>query len=156
MPGIKLATLGYVRRDGHTLMLHRVKKAGDYHRGKWNGLGGKLLPGESPEECLRREVLEESGLTVEAATLRGIITFPNFDGVDDWYCFVYTVEQVSGELAASPEGELRWIPDEGLLDLNLWEGDRVFIPWLFEGRFFSAKFVYEGGVLRDYAVTFYD
>ena len=102
---MKLATLCYLRRDGHTLMLHRTKKPGDYHQGKWNGLGGKLRPGESPEECLRREVFEESGLTVEAATLRGLITFPNFDGIDDWYCFVYTVEQFSGELGESPEGD---------------------------------------------------
>ncbi|MBS3932763.1 MAG: 8-oxo-dGTP diphosphatase [Truepera sp.] len=152
---MKLATLCYLRRDGHTLMLHRTKKPGDYHQGKWNGLGGKLRPGESPEECLHREVLEESGLTVEAATLRGLITFPNFDGIDDWYCFIYTVEQTSGQLSESPEGELRWIPDRELLSLNLWEGDRVFIPWLFQDKLFSAKFIYEQGEFKSYQVTFY-
>lgn len=152
---MKLATLCYLRRDGHTLMLYRNKKPGDYHQGKWNGLGGKLRPGESPEECLHREVLEESGLTVEAATLRGLITFPNFDGIDDWYCFIYTVERTSGELSESPEGELRWIPDRELLSLNLWEGDRLFIPWLLEDKFFSAKFIYQQGAFKDYQVTFY-
>jgi 8-oxo-dGTP diphosphatase len=151
---MKLATLCYLRRDGHTLMLYRTKP-GDYHQGKWNGLGGKLRPGESPEECLRREVLEESGLIVTAATLRGFITFPNFDGIDDWYCFIYTVEQTSGELGQSPEGELRWLPDSELLSLNLWEGDRVFIPWLLQDRFFSAKFLYEQGELQGYEVNFY-
>ena len=152
---MKLATLCYLRRDGHTLMLYRNKKPGDYHQGRWNGLGGKLMPSESPEECLHREVLEESGLVVEAATLRGLITFPNFDGIDDWYCFIYTVEQTSGELSPSPEGELHWIPDSELLSLNLWEGDRVFIPWLFQDRLFSAKFSYEQGEFKGYQVTFY-
>ena len=151
---MKLATLAYLRRDGHILMLYR-NKLGDYHQGKWNGLGGKFRPGESPEECLRREVLEESGLTVVAATLRGFITFPNFDGVDDWYCFVYTVEQTAGELSQSPEGELRWIPDRELLNLNLWEGDRIFIPWLFQDSFFSAKFIYEQGEFKGHEVTFH-
>ena len=149
---MKLATLAYLKRDGHTLMLH---KARGYQAGKWNGLGGKFDPGESPEECLQREVLEESGLSVTAAQLKGFITFPDFDGNDDWYAFVYVVTEFTGELAASDEGKLRWVPDAEVLNLNLWDGDRVFLPWLERPGTFSAKFVYEQGVFKSHTVTFY-
>ena len=149
---MKLATLVYVKRDGHTLMLH---KARGYQVGKWNGLGGKFDPGESPEDCLKREVFEESGLTVSAASLKGFITFPDFDGEDDWYAFVYVVSGFTGDLKASDEGELHWIPDAGILKLNLWEGDRVFLPWLERSELFSAKFIYHEGSLKDYDVSFY-
>ena len=147
-----LATLAYVRQGGHTLMLH---KARGYQQGKWNGLGGKFLPGESPEACLRREVLEESGLAVEVAQLKGVITFPDFDGIDDWYAFVYVVTGFSGEVRASSEGSLHWIPDAEVASLNLWPGDRVFLPWLEQEAFFSAVFRYERGVFKDYEVVFY-
>ena len=149
---MKLATLAYVKRDGHTLMLH---KARGYQTGKWNGLGGKFDPGESPEECLKREVLEESGLTVTAAQLKGFITFPDFDGNDDWYAFVYVVTRFTGGLKASDEGELRWVPDADVPSLDIWTGDRVFLPWLERPGTFSAKFVYEQGVFKSHTVTFY-
>ena len=149
---MKLATLAYVKRDGHTLMLHKAK---GYQQGKWNGLGGKFDPGESPEECLKREVFEESGLTVEKAQLRGFITFPDFDGNDDWYAFVYTVSAFSGEVVASEEGKLRWVPDDALLELNIWDGDRIFLPWLNRDRLFSAKFTYEAGEFKKHEVVFY-
>ncbi len=149
---MKLATLAYVKRDGHTLMLH---KARGYQAGKWNGLGGKFDPGESPEECLKREVLEESGLSVTAAQLKGFITFPDFDGNDDWYAFVYVVTGFAGDLKASDEGELRWVPDADVLNLDIWDGDRVFLPWLERPNTFSAKFVYEQGVFKSHTVTFY-
>lgn len=151
---MKLATLCYLRRDGRTLMLHRTRD-GDYHRGKYNGLGGKLLPGESPEACVRREVYEESGLTVSAMRLRGVLTFPLFDGEDDWYVFVYTVTGFTGELAPSGEGALHWIADEALLGLELWPGDRIFLPWLEQESVFSAVFRYQAGQLEDYEVAFY-
>ena len=151
---MKLAVLCYVKQAGETLMLHRNRE-GDFHQGKWNGLGGKFEPGESPEECLRREVKEESGLEVQGARLRGFITFPNFDERDDWYVFLYTVSAFTGELRASDEGELHWIDDDDLLSLNLWAGDRVFLPWLDRERMFSAKFIYEAGQLKDYEVMFY-
>jgi 8-oxo-dGTP diphosphatase len=151
---MKLATLCYVRRGGQTLMLYRNKKKNDYHQGKWNGLGGKLDPGESPEECAVREVLEESGLRVGPPRLRGMITFPAFDGVDDWYTFLFTMDSPGGELIDSPEGTLSWIDDDKLLKLNLWPGDRIFIPWTFDDRFFSAKFVYAAGEFVGYEVTF--
>ena len=150
--GLKLATLAYVKRDGHTLMLH---KARGYQTGKWNGLGGKFEPGESPEECLRREVLEESGLTVKTAQLRGFITFPDFDGQDDWYTFIYTVSEFSGEAQASDEGELHWVPDGEVLDLNLRAGDRVFLRWLESPRVFSAVFRYQQGAFVGHEVVFY-
>lgn len=152
---MKLATLCYVRRAGCTLMLYRNKKQDDYHEGKWNGLGGKFEAGESPEACMRREVYEESGLIVDKAQLKGFITFPMFDGKDDWYLFLYTISDTRGELKPSAEGELAWIPDAELLDLNLWPGDRVFLPWLEQSRFFSARFFYQQGEFKDYEVVFY-
>ncbi len=152
---MKLATLCYLKNQGKTLMLYRNKRADDYHQSKWNGLGGKLMPGESPEECLRREVYEESGLRVKEARLRGFITFPMFDGREDWYVFVYTAAAFSGKLRESPEGELRWIPDAELPKLNLWPGDRVFMPWLSQEKLFSAKFVYEDAELKTFKVSFY-
>lgn len=152
---MKLATLCYLRRDGHTLMLHRVKKANDMHEGKWNGLGGKLEPGESPEECAIREIREEAGLQVHHLTLKGVLTFPAFDEFEDWYCFVYIVDDFSGELINSTEGNLRWIPNDELLALNLWEGDRIFIPWLDQPGTFSGKFNYANKQLIDHTVVFY-
>ena len=152
---LKLATLCYVQRPGQTLMLHRVKRANDYHEGKWNGLGGKFEPGESPEECVVREVYEESGLVCAQPALRGQITFPNFDGESDWYVWLFLASRWTGQLRDSEEGRLAWIDNDRLLDLNLWPGDRMFIPWMFEDRFFSAKFLYADGDFLGYDVTFY-
>jgi 8-oxo-dGTP diphosphatase len=136
-------------------MLHRVKKANDMHQGKWNGLGGKLESGETPEECAIREIREESGLQVNALTLKGVLTFPAFDEFEDWYCFVYLVHDFSGELIDSAEGHLRWISNDELLSLNLWEGDRIFIPWLDQPGLFSGKFMYANKQLIDHSVVFY-
>lgn len=152
---MKLATLCYVQQDNKTLMLYRNKKENDYHEGKWNGLGGKFEQGETPEECAVREVYEESGLLVKDPLLKGFITFPMFDGKDDWYVFLFVFDGYEGELIDSPEGKLEWIPNDKLTDLNLWKGDIVFIPWLFEDKFFSAKFNYENGEYKDYEVNFY-
>lgn len=152
---MKLATLCYVKHNGSTLMLHRIKKQNDMHEGKWNGLGGKLELGETPEECVIREVHEESGLKINSPRLHGFITFPVFDGVDDWYVFVYSADSFEGELIDSNEGVLKWIPDDELFDLNLWEGDKTFIEWMLEGKFFSAKFNYKDGRLKDYSVVFH-
>jgi 8-oxo-dGTP diphosphatase len=152
----KLATLVYVRDGDRTLMLHRNARPDDTHFGKWNGLGGKLEPGESPEACMRREVLEESGLTVQEAVLKGILTFPDFDGRHDWYAFVYLVTRTSGALGADPpEGSLAWVPTAEVPSLPLWEGDRVFLPWLDRDGHFSAVFRYVAGRLVDHEVAFY-
>lgn len=150
-----LATLCYVRHNNHTLMLHRIKKKNDVHEGKWNGLGGKIEKGETPEECVIREVNEESGLTISNPRLHGFITFPKFDGINDWYVFVFSADHFNGELIDSVEGKLEWIPDEKLFDLNLWEGDKIFMEWLLENKFFSAKFNYENKQFIDYSVNFY-
>lgn len=152
---MKLATLCYVRNNGKTLMLYRNKKENDYHEGKWNGLGGKFEQGETPEECAIREVKEECGLTIKNPTLKGIITFPMFDTVEDWYVFLFVINEFEGELIDSPEGKLEWIDDDKLNALNLWDGDKIFIPWLSGDKFFSAKFNYEDGKYIDHTVVFY-
>lgn len=165
---LKLATLCYLKSGGRTLMLHRIKKENDMHAGKWNGLGGKFLPGETPEACAIREVQEESGLTMHRPVLRGIITFPGFPqgsqpnptqaddpNSDDWYTFVFVASEFSGTLIDSNEGVLGWIEDEKLFDLNLWPGDRIFLRWLDQEAFFSGHFRYVNGELQEHDVTFY-
>ena len=154
---MKLATLCYVknRQTKTTLMLHRIKKQNDLHEGKWNGLGGKFERSETPEECVIREIKEESGLTIVDPKLKGFITFPLFDGVHDWYVFVFVADKFSGELIDSDEGKLEWIPDENLYELNLWDGDQIFMEWLADEKFFSAKFFYENKKLVRYDVSFY-
>jgi len=150
-----LATLCYIRKDGKTLMLLRNKKENDIHEGKWNGLGGKFEAGESPEDCVIREVKEESGLKIKAPKLHGVISFPKFDGKNDWYTFIYSAKEYEGEIIDSREGELYWIDDDKVLNLNLWEGDKIFLKWIYEDKFFSAKFIYVDGKLQDYVVSFY-
>ena len=152
---MKLATLCYVQKDNRTLMLYRNKKENDYHEGKWNGLGGKFEIGESPEDCAIREIKEEAGLTVKNLYMKGFITFPLFDGKDDWHVFLFVIDKFEGELINSPEGELEWIDNDKLWEINLWEGDKIFIPWLFQDKFFSAKFNYVDGKFVDYQVRFY-
>ncbi len=136
-------------------MLHRVKKKNDIHEGKWNGLGGKLESGESPEECVIREVYEESGLIIKNPNLRGIMTFPKFDDIDDWLVFLYTATDFNGDLIESNEGVLKWINNNKILNLNLWEGDKIYLDWLNQDKFFSAKFIYKKRSLKDYNVIFY-
>ena len=152
---LKLATLCYVRQTGKTLMVHRNKKANDMHMGKWNGLGGKLEPGETPEECAIREIQEESGLLVENPVFKGLLTFPGFANEEDWYAFVFVASQFTGDLIDSPEGDLEWIDDAHLLELNLWDGDRIFLKWLDQPGFFSGKFIYKNGQYVDHEVLFY-
>src|SRR5829696_2621790 len=117
-----LAILCYIKHNGCTLMLHRNKKANDIHEGKSNGLGGKFEPGETPEECIIREVYEESGLILYSPKLCGLLMFPKFKG-NDWYVFTFTANEFTGDLTDSPEGKLEWIPDENMLELNLWQSD---------------------------------
>ena len=150
-----LTTLAYVRDGSRTLMLQRHPD-GERLGGDWNGLGGKFEPGESPERCLRREVAEESGLTVERAELKGIITFPAFVDAGDVMTFVYVVTAWSGRLAgAGPEGTLHWVEHADLTTLPLWEGDRVFLPWLERPGVFSARFEYDRGRFVRHEVVFY-
>lgn len=152
---MKLATLCYVKKGGKTLMLHRVKKREDVHEGKWNGLGGKFEQGESPEDCVKREILEEAGLRIRNPRLKGVLTFPDFAKEEDWYVFVFTATEFTGRLLDSAEGDLAWIKDRDLLKLNLWEGDRVFLPLLKRRGHFSGKFHYKNGRLSKYSVEKY-
>ena len=135
-------------------LVQSKKKANDIHEGKWNGLGGKFEAGETPEECVIREVLEESGLSIQNPKYCGLLIFANFKG-NDWYVFVFTANEFTGELIDSPEGKLEWIPDEKLLDLNLCESDHIFFPWIGEGKFFSAKFEYDGDKMGGYNMVFH-
>ena len=151
-----LATLCYIKHDGKTLMVHRNKKPNDIHAGKWNGLGGKFEAGETPEECIRREVEEEAGLLIQNPHLHGLLVFTNFKG-NDWYVFVFTASEFEGQLSeSSPEGRLAWIDDDKLTELNLWESDHIFLPWLAAGKFFSAKFEYVGVVMQGYDIIFHE
>ena len=153
---MKLATLCYLKMDGKTLMIHRIKKENDMHQGKWNGLGGKLNPGESPEDCVIREVHEESGLIISDPLMKGFLTFPRFANEEDWYAFVFVARKIEGQLIESDEGVLKWIDDEQLLNLELWEGDLIFLPWLERPGIFSGKFIYREGKLVEHSVIFYE
>ena len=122
-------------------MLHRTKKENDINRDKYIGVGGHLEHGESPEDCIRREVEEETGLRGGSFRLRGLLTFV-IDDIDE-LSFLYTGEGFSGELKDCDEGELVWIDREDVCSLPLWEGDRLFFRLLEEDRpFFSLKLVY--------------
>jgi 8-oxo-dGTP diphosphatase len=151
---MKLATLCYVKENGRTLMIHRIKKANDIHEGKWNGLGGKLEPGESPEQCVIREVHEESGLEIESPCYHGLLVFADFK-TEDWYVFVFTATRFRGSQIDSAEGRLEWVRDEELLSLPLWPSDRIFFPWLAAGKVFSARFQYHGEEMLGHEVSFY-
>lgn len=150
-----LATLCYIEQDGKILMLHRVKKKQDIHKGKWNGLGGKFESGESPKMCAIREIKEESGFDVTDLQFTGQITFPKFDGENDWHCFLYHGIGVTGEIIDSPEGQLEWIEKDKVLDLNLWDGDKLFIPWVLNNKHFMARFLYEDKIFKGYDVDFF-
>lgn len=153
---MKLATLCYIRQNNKILMIHRNKNKNDMHLGKWNGLGGKIKAGESPEECVIREVFEESGLLIRNPSLKGFITFPAFDDIEDWYVFIFCAFEFDGHLKTeSDEGRLEWIEENSILSLPLWDGDRIFLKWLDNRNFFSAKFNYDKGSLIDYTVIFY-
>ncbi|MBF0410165.1 MAG: 8-oxo-dGTP diphosphatase [Candidatus Riflebacteria bacterium] len=156
---MKLATLCYLKQNGKTLFLFRGKRENDIHLGKWNGLGGKFEPGESPEECAKREILEESGYQAEKLILKGFITFPKFAKNEDWYVFVFKVTEFSGEMLNSkdiPEGTLEWIDDSRISALPMWEGDSIFLQWLDKPGQFSGKFCYENGKLISHESAFYN
>ena len=152
---MKLATLCYLKKNGKTLMLHRVKKQGDIHAGKWNGLGGKFESEETPEDCVIREIREESGLKIKNPELKGVLTFPDFAHGEDWYVFVFTARAFSGKIEISAEGDLKWIKDTELLKLNLWEGDRISLEYLDKKVFFSGVLRYKNGVLLSHKMHVY-
>ena len=138
-----MTTLCYIEKDGCYLMLHRVKKEQDINKDKWIGIGGHFEGKESPEDCLLREVKEETGLTLKSYAFRGIITFVT-DCYETEYMCLYTADSFEGELTECAEGNLEWVPKGKLRELNLWEGDYIFLE-LLESRkeFFSLKLCYE-------------
>lgn len=141
---MKVTTLGYLQKDGCFLMLHRTKKANDPNHAKWIGVGGHVEEGETPDECFRREVTEETGLALNNLRLRGIITFVS-DVWEDELMFLYTSDAFSGELSECNEGELAFIPHDQVLSLPTWAGDRIFLKLLLEDApFFTLKLKYQG------------
>ncbi len=142
-----LTTLCYVEKDGKYLMLHRISKKNDVNKDKWIGIGGHFEEGESPEECLLREALEETGLTLTSWRFRGIVTFLAEGWLTEYMC-LYTADGFAGELKDCDEGTLEWVPKEKLAELNLWEGDKIFLDLLAaEAPFFSLKLSYRGDKL---------
>lgn len=147
---MRLTTLCYIEKDGAWLMLHRTKKENDQSHDKWLGVGGKFEDGESPEECMLREVFEETGLKLTRYVFRGIVTFVS-DRWETEYMHLFTATEYEGEPGECSEGVLEWVPKEKVTDLKLWEGDKLFLNRLNGSRdFFSLKVVYEGEVLKDW------
>ncbi len=144
---MQLTTLCYIRRGKDWLLLHRIKKKNDLNHGKWVGVGGKFEAGESPEDCLLREVKEETGLTLTDYRFRGIVTFVS----DEWgteYMHLFTADAWEGEPADCREGVLKWVPESEIEALPQWEGDRIFFRLIRENApFFSLKLCYRGEAL---------
>lgn len=144
-----LTTLCYIEQDNKYLMMHRVKKEKDINKDKWIGVGGHFEENESPENCLFREVKEETGLTLLSWKLRGIITFIS----DKWqteYMFLYTADSFKGKLKECDEGNLEWVDKTEVFNLPIWEGDKIFFRLLEEKRdIFSLKLRYEGEDLAE-------
>lgn len=154
-----LATMCYIDNGDSYLMLKRNKKENDIHKNLIISVGGKLENGETPEECVIREVKEETNLDIKNPKLCGIITFPNFENKNNWYTYVFKVNNFTGNITKDcNEGELIWINKKDILNkkINTWEGDFIFLEWLINNKnFFSAKFNYKEKKLIDYTVNFY-
>ncbi|MCI6291292.1 MAG: 8-oxo-dGTP diphosphatase [Clostridiales bacterium] len=142
------STLCYLERDGQYLMLHRVKKQNDANHDKWIGVGGKFEEGESPEDCVTREVWEETGLTLTDYAYRGVVTFVS-DRWEGEYMHLFTATGFTGQVKECDEGQLEWIPKEKLMQLPMWAGDRLFLERIAQpGPFFSLKLRYRGETLE--------
>ncbi|MCS7185248.1 MAG: 8-oxo-dGTP diphosphatase [bacterium] len=147
--GYILATLCYIFKDDKVLM---IKHARGHNKGKWNGVGGKFIKNETPIECLRREVREETGLIVKSPKLKGIIIFPEFEEYNTWLVFVFVATNFIGKLKQSDEGVLKWVKWERITSLDMYEGDKIFLEWIKEKNFFVAEFRYKNKKLVDYKV----
>lgn len=139
----RLSTLCYIQNGESYLMLHRIKKKNDINKGKWIGVGGHFEYGESPDECLLREVFEETGFKLTSYRPRGIITFV-YDEDTVEYMHLYTADSYEGDMVECDEGDLEWIPKKDLYNLKLWDGDKIFLRLLDEkDEFFSLKLIYD-------------
>ena len=148
------STLCYLEKDGKYLMLHRTKKKNDMNIDKWLGVGGKFEYGETPFDCARREVLEETGLTVNSLSYRGIVTFVS-DEYGTEYMHLFTSNDFSGTLIECDEGELVFIDKSAVYSLPIWEGDKIFFDLLEKNvPFFSLRLAYKGEKLIESRVEF--
>ena len=138
------STLCHIEKDGKYLMLHRIKKENDLNKDKWIAIGGKFEENESPEECNRREVLEETGLTLGETRYCGIVTFVS-DKCETEYMHIFHTTDFLGKLKQCDEGELCWVDKKELYSLPIWEGDKIFLRLLEQNvPFFSLKLEYNG------------
>ena len=146
-------TLCYIERDGRYLMIHRVKKENDLNKDKWIGIGGKFESGESPFDCARREVFEETGLIAKSPIYKGIVTFVS-DKYGTEYMHLFKITDFDGEvLSTCDEGNLEWIEKDKLFSLPMWEGDKYFLELLDKDvPFFSLKLCYEGEKLISHVI----
>lgn len=152
---MKNTTLCYIEKDGKYLMIHRVKKVNDINKDKWIGVGGKFEYGETPFDCVRREIYEETGLVAESLSYKGIVTFvSNEFGTE--YMHLFHTDSFSGELSdVCTEGNLEWINIDEVKNLPLWEGDKIFLDLMRKNvPFFSLKLVYEGQNLVSHILEF--
>ncbi len=144
---MNFTTLCYIEKENKYLMLHRTSKKKDGNKDKWIGVGGHFEKGESPEECLLREVKEETGLELTSYQFRGIVTFISDEWPDEYMC-LYTADRYTGDIGNCDEGELVWVEKGKIMDLNIWEGDKIFLKLLMENQpFFSLKLEYKGDKL---------
>ena len=152
---MKQTTLCYIEQNDSYLMMHRVKKENDINHDKWVGVGGKLEAGESPEDCLLREVMEETGLRLTQFQYRGIITFiSNQWGTE--YMHLFTATAYEGEIKECDEGNLEWVAKSKIEELHLWEGDKIFFRLLEENAgFFSLKLCYQDDNLISHEIYRY-
>ena len=143
------STLCYVTRGDEVLMLHRVKKENDLNKDKWIGIGGKFEDQESPDECLLREAMEETGLRLTSWRCRGVVTFLS-DCWEGEYMYLFTADGFEGELKECDEGDLQWVPRAFLDELPKWEGDKIFLKLLWEDApFFLLTLRYQGDTLQE-------
>lgn len=159
MKKIKLGVLVYIIKNSKTLMLHRIKKNNDCHNGLWVAPGGKIEIdlNESPEDCAIRETFEETGLAINSLKLAGYITFPDLGDSPFgalWYVWIFKTSDFSGDLIDSPEGSLSWIENSEVINLDMWEGDKIFTPLIYGDKIFNAVMTYGENKFLNYKIGF--